>query len=75
MEQYEWLKTYAQSQLEEMYMHGISGEINSMEGWIYAYQAEELEERSLSVEEAWSKDLYSTLYPVELIDGEWRIED
>ncbi len=68
---YEWLKAYTEKQLEEMHMHSVSGKVDTMEGWVYSFQEEELEESGLTLEEAWGKALYDTLYPVEMINGEW----
>ncbi len=56
----------------EKYMHVITGAVSTKEVWVWSYLAEELNERGITAEEAFSEDLYDTLYPVQLgCSGEW----
>jgi hypothetical protein len=46
------------------YMHTETGSVDTKEGWICSYAAEELEARGISAEEAFSEDEDVTLVEV-----------
>ena len=47
------------------YMHVHTGSIDTKEGWLSSYDAEELEARGLNAEEAFEEDEGETLVEVE----------
>lgn len=47
-----------------MYMHKETGSVDTREGWIASYDAEELEARGLTAEEAFAEDEGTTLFEV-----------
>ncbi len=69
---YTWLEEFTNEELNRMYMHILTGQVDTMGGWVYAYTSNELEERGLSVAQAFGEDLYNNLYLVILgCSGEW----
>ena len=51
--------------METKYMHIMTSSVDTRAGWIASYCEEELEERGLTAEEAFSEDLEVTLFEVE----------
>jgi hypothetical protein len=47
--------------MEKQYMHKVTGAIDTKDGWIASYDAEELASRGLTAEEAFSEDEGVTL--------------
>jgi len=48
---------HQQAQKEPRYLHFMTGSVDTREGWISSYLAEELENHDLTAEEAFAKDV------------------
>lgn len=49
---------------EKIYMHIETGETDTKQGWVYRYDAEELDIRDISSEDAFLEDVGNTLFEV-----------